>query len=157
MTSEEIKTTPRDFYRGLRAGLTAWAKVKGSPYTYIEYPLLAPDFIYLLVRLMLDRRVPNNMKLKVGAVLAYYISPVDIVPEALLGPIGFGDDLILAVWMVNSLLKSVDRAVLEENWPSDLKLLNAFDRGLTWADKWMGKAAYFKLKRFVAAKIFKSE
>jgi uncharacterized membrane protein YkvA (DUF1232 family) len=144
-----------DFYRELRQKTSAWAKEKGKSYQYIEYLLLAPDFFYLLVRLMLDRRVPARAKFKIGLVVAYYISPLDIIPEAMLGPVGFSDDLVLAVWTINSLLKSVDRQVLLDNWPSQTDLLATAEKIVTVADQWIGKGAYQKLRSFFKTRVFK--
>jgi len=146
-----------DFYRELRQKTSAWAKENGKPYEYIEYLLLAPDFFYLLVRLMLDRRVPVKAKVKVGLVIAYYISPIDIIPEAVLGPIGYSDDLILAVWTINSLLKSVDRQVLVDNWPSQTDLLGTVEKIMEVADQWLGKGAFQKLRNFFKNRIFKNQ
>jgi len=142
-----------DFYRTNRAKISEWAKNKGARYKYIEYLLLAPDFFYLLVRLMTDKRVPLKAKLKIGVVIAYYLSPLDIIPEALLGPIGYSDDLVLAVWSVNSLLHSVDRQVLVENWPSDADLFATVERIMSVADQWLGRGAYRRLKNFFKSKV----
>ena len=41
--------------------------------------------------------------------LAYLVSPVDLVPEALLGLFGLGDDAVLAMWLGGALLVEADR------------------------------------------------
>ena len=152
----ETENLGLDFYRELRNRIHQWAKSKGKTYQYMEYLMLAPDFFYLLIKLMLDDRVPLKAKAKVGIVIVYYISPFDIIPEALLGPIGFADDLVLAVWTINSLLKSVDRQVLIDNWPAEQDLFAAMEKILTASDKWLGKSAYQKLKSFFMSKIGKA-
>lgn len=48
-------------------------------------------------RLMLDRRVPAWQKAIPIAAALYAISPIDLVPEALLGPLGIADDLVIVV------------------------------------------------------------
>lgn len=58
--------------------------------------LLVPDVFMLLVRLSLDRDVPKSARALIGGTLAYFVLPVDLFPEALLGGIGFMDDLVLA-------------------------------------------------------------
>lgn len=40
--------------------------------------------------------------------IAYVISPIDLLPEILLGPFGLGDDLAIAVVAVAALLGSAD-------------------------------------------------
>jgi uncharacterized membrane protein YkvA (DUF1232 family) len=58
--------------------------------------LLVPDVFILLVRLALDKNVPGSTRALVGGALAYFILPIDLLPEAILGGAGFMDDLVLA-------------------------------------------------------------
>ena len=146
---------PMNFYCDFRSRIHIRAKEKGKVYEYLEYLLLAPDFIYLLGCLMFEKRVSWRAKGKVGIFIVYYLSPIEIIPEALLGPVGFADDLVLAVWTINSLLRSVDRNVLIENWPSELNLFQALEKVLKFADNYLGKSAYQKLKAFFTGKIGK--
>jgi uncharacterized membrane protein YkvA (DUF1232 family) len=41
--------------------------------------------------------------------LAYPISPVDLVPVAVLGLLGLGDDAVVALWLGGALLVETDR------------------------------------------------
>jgi uncharacterized membrane protein YkvA (DUF1232 family) len=41
--------------------------------------------------------------------VAYLISPVDLVPEVLLGLLGLGDDAVVALWLGGALLVETDR------------------------------------------------
>jgi uncharacterized membrane protein YkvA (DUF1232 family) len=41
--------------------------------------------------------------------LLYVVSPVDLVPEALLGIFGLADDALVAAWLAGSVLSEVDR------------------------------------------------
>ena len=58
--------------------------------------LLVPDVFMLLVRLSLDRDVPGSARALIGGTLAYFVLPIDLFPEALLGGVGYMDDLVLA-------------------------------------------------------------
>ena len=58
--------------------------------------LLVPDVFILLVRLALDKNVPGSTRALIGGALAYFILPVDLLPEAILGGAGYLDDLVLA-------------------------------------------------------------
>lgn len=59
--------------------------------------LLVPDVFMLLLRLALDRDVPRSTRAMIGGALAYFVLPVDLLPEAFLGPAGYMDDLVLAL------------------------------------------------------------
>jgi uncharacterized membrane protein YkvA (DUF1232 family) len=39
--------------------------------------------------------------------LAYVVSPVDLMPEVILGPIGLVDDLMVASWSLNAVVEAV--------------------------------------------------
>jgi uncharacterized membrane protein YkvA (DUF1232 family) len=41
--------------------------------------------------------------------LAYLVSPVDLVPEVVLGLLGLGDDAVVALWLGGALLVETDR------------------------------------------------
>lgn len=154
MKKEEIGEVGHiDFYRNLRDRIHSFAKQKGKGYQYLEYLLLAPDFFYLLVRLMLDKRVPIKAKAKIGIVVIYFLSPFDIIPEALLGPVGFADDLVLAVWTINSLMRSVDREVLLEHWPAEQNLFVTMEKIMAASDNWLNKGPYQKLKTFFRERV----
>jgi uncharacterized membrane protein YkvA (DUF1232 family) len=41
--------------------------------------------------------------------VAYLVSPVDLVPEAVLGPLGLGDDAFVAAWLAGAFLVETER------------------------------------------------
>lgn len=41
--------------------------------------------------------------------LVYLVSPIDVVPELLLGLLGVGDDAVVAVWLGGAFLAETDR------------------------------------------------
>lgn len=41
--------------------------------------------------------------------LVYVVSPVDLLPEVLLGPLGLADDALVAAWLAGTVLHEVDR------------------------------------------------
>ena len=43
--------------------------------------------------------------------LAYLVSPVDLVPELFLGPIGLVDDGLVALWVAGALINETERFV----------------------------------------------
>src|SRR5690349_5357349 len=57
--------------------------------------LLVPDVFILLVRLALDKDVPKSTRAMIGGALAYFLLPIDLLPEMILGGVGFMDDLVL--------------------------------------------------------------
>jgi uncharacterized membrane protein YkvA (DUF1232 family) len=41
--------------------------------------------------------------------VAYLVSPVDFIPEAVLGPFGLGDDAVVAAWLAGAFLVETER------------------------------------------------
>ena len=140
----------KDFYLQLRDKVSEWfEKNADQKPEYANYILLVPDFFYLLVRLTLDDRIPAMDKAKFAGVIAYFFSPIDFLPEALLGPVGYLDDLILACYVLNLYINKLDEAgkeVVKELWPGDQDVLNTIQSVLQKADKWIGSGLLKKIK-----------
>lgn len=135
------------FYLKLRNNITNWLDDKVNlDYKWREYLLLVPDIFYLLVKLLQDPDVPQNKKLKLVTAIAYFISPIDVLPEALLGPIGYLDDLGIAAYILNDLLNYVDPQVVKRNWVGDTDILITIKKILINVDKIIGKGIWDKVK-----------
>ena len=76
---------------------------------------LLPNVVKLLARIVKDRRVPVRSKAFAGAVMIYVISPIDIIPDFV---IGFGklDDLILSAVAIQHLIESAGPEIVAEHW-----------------------------------------
>jgi len=138
-----------DFYQKLRKRLKEWAAGTGKDSTALKYVLLAPDFFHLLCKILLDPRVPGKEKAKVGGAIAYFMSPLDVVPEGLLGPAGYVDDVALAAYVLNSVLESAGPEVLREHWAGDGDVLEHVRSVIKTADKLLGSGAWRKIKRLL--------
>ncbi len=112
------------FYDRLRERVSA-AAARRSPRMgrrAAEALLLAPDLFLLLVRLLLDRQTPARSRALVGGALAYFLAPVDLFPEALLGGIGYFDDVALAVWVLAEALGGELETQADRHWSGDRDL-----------------------------------
>ena len=83
--------------------------------TIREAILLLPNVMKLLLRVVKDRRVSVRAKAFAGAVLVYVISPIDLIPDFV---IGFGklDDLILSAVAIQHLIESAGPEIVAEHW-----------------------------------------
>ncbi len=139
----------RDFYLQLRDKINKWfEKNADQKREYTNYILLVPDFFYLLVRLTLDDRIPAIEKAKFAGVIAYFFSPIDFLPEALIGPLGYLDDLILTCYVLNLYINQQEEAnkqVVRALWPGDEDVLNTIQFILQKADKWIGSGLLKKI------------
>lgn len=135
-----------DFYQVLRARIATWLESKGAGFKHAQILLLAPDLFHLLTRLLLDRRIPASEKAALGATIAYFLSPVDLLPEALLGPAGYVDDVALAAYALSRLINAGHGAVAKELWAGDDDLLEVIQRVLEVADEMVGSGLWERLK-----------
>lgn len=155
MTAGELIEEKRaqDFYKRLRARLDEWLQSReGRAYRFADYLLLLPDFVHLVIRIALDRRVPMELRTQTAAVLAYVMLPFDLVPEAFVGPVGFGDDLLLVALMVRRLLITVPPEVVLEYWTGPTGLMKTIRTVLDAAEEMVGSRVWERLQRIVGGR-----
>lgn len=75
---------------------------------------LVPDVLRLVRGLVTDPDVPRGVRLRVGLLLAWLISPVDLLPEFL--PIGYLDDAIVTVIALRSIMRRAGPEALARHW-----------------------------------------
>ena len=136
-----------DFYQGLRRRIRDWGEGGGRGRRFLDFILLAPDLLHLMARLVVDQRVPLKSKAKLGVAIAYFVSPIDLLPEAVLGPIGYLDDVALAAWVIDDLLKSAGPELVLEHWAGDQDLIEAVARITAAANEILGAGLVRRLKR----------
>src|SRR5690554_3756758 len=117
----------QDFYQGFRSKIRSWLEEKGRHYKYADVLLVGPDLFHLLCRLIADPRVSVTEKAKLAATIAYFISPIDLLPEGLMGPIGYVDDIALSAYVLNGLLKSTGPEILQEHWAGEGDVLQVIE------------------------------
>ena len=114
-----------------------------------EFLLLVPDVFILLWRLTTDSRVNGKDKVLLGSAVAYYVMPFDLIPEAIVGPIGYLDDLVLGVYVLNKILGSVDASIVREHWSGSEDVLDAIQRVLNAAESLVGTDLVGKIKKMI--------
>jgi uncharacterized membrane protein YkvA (DUF1232 family) len=111
--------------------------------------LLVPDVFMLLVRLSLDRDVPGSARALIGGTLAYFVLPIDLFPEALLGGIGFMDDVVLAAAVLAQAFSGELEPYARRHW-SGSEDLRVVLRDLTkTAHSLLGENLYNKIKNLL--------
>ena len=138
----------QDFYKKLRNDVkTLLDKNLDKGNRWADYVLAAPDLFHLLCKLSVDREVPPKKKIKLIAGIAYFISPIDLLPEAFLGPIGYLDDIAVAAYIVNDLVNDVDPQIVRKHWAGEQDILDLIKTILANADKMIGGKLWEKIKK----------
>ena len=138
------------FYDRIREMIGLYLSRKGRQPGRIQDALFfAPDIFILLWRLTRDERVSGRNKVMLGTAIAYFIFPLDIMPEALFGPVGFLDDLIFGVYVLNRMLVDTDEQILRDHWSGSGDVLEVIRRLLKSADGLVASDVVNAIKKIV--------
>jgi uncharacterized membrane protein YkvA (DUF1232 family) len=107
--------------------------------------LLLPDFTVLLARLLRDPQVPRRSKLIAWLGIGYVLSPIDLMPAILLGPLGLLDDVVVVIAALSRLLNHIHPDVVRAAWPGQGDALDAIQRAAAWCERFLGQ----RLRGFV--------
>jgi len=136
-----------DFYQKLRVKFKDWmATDEGQTSKWAEYLMFAPDLFHLLCKLAIDKDVSVPDKAKLAGAIVYFISPIDLVPEALLGPLGFADDVVVAAWVLNDMINRVDQDIVRNHWAGEEDVLEVIQQIIAVADQMLGSGLWEKIK-----------
>ena len=138
----------RDFYQKLRKQINDF--LEKNEFKYADILMLGPDFFHLLIKLSLDKRIPSAHKVKLFAAIAYFISPLDFFPEAILGPIGYMDDIAIAAWVLNDFLNKSDIDIVYEHWAGQGDVLATIQNVITVANEFLGEGLWKRIKRKIS-------
>ena len=146
--NEDTKKTD-DIYDKLRVKVAAFKKdkFKGKYGEMIDYLLLLPDFVALMVRLARDNRVQSTQKLMIGGIILYVISPIDIIPD-FIPVLGLVDDLLLVVYGLNALLNEIDPEIVREHWSGEDDLLLTLKNSIFVAERFLSRNVVKKISTF---------
>ena len=139
-----------DFYHELRAKFKTWLdSEEGKNHKWAEYLLATPDLFQLLCKLSIDKDVPISEKAKLAGTIAYFVSPIDLLPEALIGPLGYADDVSLAAYVLNQIVNKTDPEVIRRHWAGEGDVLELIQHILERADEMVGSGLWRKLRDLV--------
>ena len=77
---------------------------------------LVPDVVRLLRRLAADDALPRGVRLRLVALLGYLALPFDVVPDVV-PLVGYADDVLLALWVLRSVVRRAGPEAVDRHWP----------------------------------------
>lgn len=77
---------------------------------------LQPDVLRLLKRLAVDPQLPRRIRVGSFLVLAFVLSPIDVIPDVI-PVIGFADDVIIVALVLRWVARAGGQAALVTHWP----------------------------------------
>ncbi|MEV7573287.1 YkvA family protein [Pseudarthrobacter sp. NPDC089323] len=77
---------------------------------------LLPDLLRLIRRLAADRTVAVGVRIRLVLLLAYLLSPIDLVPD-FIPVIGYADDAVIVALVLRSVIKRAGEDAVRRHWP----------------------------------------
>ncbi len=151
-TSDDLASSGLlSFYDRLRHRVTSFARKKSGKrgQSVVEVILLAPDLFVLILRLSMDPRVPTRRRRFLFGALAYFLTPIDLLPEGLMGPAGYLEDVVLAAAVLRVSLRSDIEPLAETYWSGPQKLREVLGDISNAAYGLLGPGLYFRLQRLL--------
>ncbi len=152
MTSDDLASSGLlSFYDRLRNRAITFAHRKSGKLGQgvVEAILLAPDLFVLILRLSMDPRVPARKRRFLFGALAYFLTPIDLLPEGLMGPAGYLEDVVLAAAVLRVSLRSDIEPLAEIYWSGPQKLRVVLGDISNAAYGLLGPGLYFRLQRLL--------
>jgi uncharacterized membrane protein YkvA (DUF1232 family) len=84
---------------------------------------LLPDLVRLVRRLAGDRTLPRGVRVRLWLLLAYLLSPVDLVPDVV-PVLGYADDVVVVALALRSVARRAGSEALVRHWPGDRAALD---------------------------------
>lgn len=120
----DLNPDEQRLYERLRSHVVS-TRPKGASSGLIDLVFLLPDLTVLLARLLRDDRVPLLSKAVAVGGIAYVVSPLDVLPALVFGPIGLVDDLVVVAACLSGMLNRVHPDVVRGHWSGQGDALEA--------------------------------
>ena len=80
-------------------------KSKFNPYKILGFIFHLPNFLKLLFRLCMDKRVGLWPKTILALAAIYVISPIDLLPDMLIPILGFAEDILILFLVLKAFVR----------------------------------------------------
>lgn len=77
---------------------------------------LLPDTLRMLRSILGDRTLGRGVRVRVWLLVAYLLSPIDLIPDVI-PVLGFADDVVITVLALRSVVRAAGAEAIERHWP----------------------------------------
>ena len=90
---------------------------------YASFIDCGPNLFKLLCDILEEEIIDQESRLEISAAIAYYVVPMDVIPEQIYGPYGYIDDIFISVYVLNNLAEKYGYDLLQKVWqkPGNIK------------------------------------
>lgn len=103
----------KDFYDVLSDNLESF---QGEYASFIDH---GPKLFKLLTEILDEKDLTPDLRLKISAAIAYYVVPMDVIPEQIYGPYGYIDDIYITVYVLKKITDELGYKFLERHWEGE--------------------------------------
>lgn len=96
----------------------------GEYASFIDY---GPDLYKLLCAVLDSNELTQDLRLTVSAAIAYYVVPMDVIPEQEYGPYGYIDDIFISVYSLKKVADELGYELLQYYWEFDTDVKEVMD------------------------------
>ena len=98
--------------------LLLWGYARRHPETVVvkDALRLLPDLLRLLRRLLADRTLGAGVRIRLALLLAYLLSPIDLVPD-FVPVIGYADEVIIVALVLRSVIARAGEDAMRRHRP----------------------------------------
>ncbi len=100
----------------------------------VQLVLVVPAVLHLLISIVNDENISRKTRYKIYFAIGYFLFPLDLIPEAIVGPIGYVDDVVIALRLIDTILNGDnehEQLVINQAWqrsPQELEQLRQIVR-----------------------------
>jgi uncharacterized membrane protein YkvA (DUF1232 family) len=77
---------------------------------------ILPDVLRLVRRLAADKSLPRGVRVRLGLLLVYLASPVDLIPD-FIPVLGYADDAIIVIAVLRGVVRRAGLGAVRAHWP----------------------------------------
>ena len=121
MKEDLMENNFKDFYDTLKDNLNGYEEEYDS---FIDY---GPELYKLLCSCLDYEEVNSDLRLCISAAIAYYVVPMDVIPETIYGPYGYIDDIYISVFVLRKIAHELGYEFLQELWEDDEDIENIIE------------------------------
>lgn len=99
----------KNFYDALINNLESY---NGEYASFID---CGPNLFKLLCDI-LDYEIKRELRLEICGAIAYYVVPMDVIPEQLYGPYGYIDDIFISVYVLRRVADEYGYEFIQKVW-----------------------------------------
>ena len=103
----------KDFYDVLSENLESY---KGKYASFIDQ---GPKLFKLLTEMLEESNISKELRLEISAAIAYYVVPMDIIPEQVYGPYGYIDDIYITTYVIKRIADELGHECLKKQWKGE--------------------------------------